>query len=39
MDEVRFNSQGKIAQLKEFYDTGHIQNTLDEHDGENKHVR
>ncbi len=39
MDLVRFNSQGKIAQLKEFYDSGHIQPTLEGHDGTDEQVK
>lgn len=31
VDLVRFNSQGKIAQKKEFWDTGHLHNHVDEH--------
>lgn len=31
VDLVRFNSQGKIAQMKEFLDSGHIQNHVEEH--------
>lgn len=33
---LRFNLQGKIAQLKGFYGSGHIQNTLKEHEEEIK---
>ncbi|KAL9135225.1 MAG: hypothetical protein Q9175_003592 [Cornicularia normoerica] len=36
VDLVPFNSQGKIVQLKEFYDSGHIQRPLEEHEVENK---
>ncbi len=32
VDLVRFNSQGKIAQMKEFKDTGHVQNHIEEHE-------
>ncbi len=32
VDLVGFNSQGKIAQLKEFLDSGHIQNHVVEHE-------
>ena len=31
VDLVRFNSQGKIAQLKHFYDTRHVHDHLEEH--------
>ena len=31
VDLVRFNSQGKIAQKREYWDTGHLHNHVDEH--------
>ena len=36
VDLVRFNSQGKVAQLKEFFDSGHIQSHVVEHEGKTK---
>lgn len=36
VDLVRFNSQGKIAQMKEFLDSGHIQKHVERHEGEKK---
>ena len=36
VDLVRFNSQGKIAQLKEFFDSGHIQSHVVEHESKTK---
>ncbi|KAI4193976.1 MAG: hypothetical protein LQ348_002735 [Seirophora lacunosa] len=37
VDLVRFNSKGKIAQLKEYFDKGHMHNHLTEHeDNKNK---
>ena len=35
LDLVRFNSQGKIAQIKEFLDSGHLQHHVEHH--ESKH--
>ena len=35
VDLVRFNSQGKIAQIKEFLDSGHLQHHIEQH--ESKH--
>ena len=35
VDLVRFNSQGKIAKIKEFLDSGHLQNDIEHH--ESKH--
>ena len=32
VDLVRFDSQGKIAQMKEFLDSGHIHSHVDEHE-------
>ena len=29
VDLVRFNSQGKITQMKEFFDTGHVHRRLE----------
>lgn len=34
VDLVRFNSQGKIAQIKEFLDSGHIQKHVERHENE-----
>ena len=34
VDLVRFNSQGKIAQMKEFLDSGHIQKHVERHESE-----
>ena len=31
VDLVRFDSQGKIAQKREYWDTGHIHSHVDEH--------
>lgn len=36
VDLVRFDSDGKIAQLKEFFDSEHIHSHLDEHDSKTK---
>ena len=33
---VRFDSQGKIAQMKEFLDSGLVHNHLEEHESETK---
>lgn len=33
---MRFNSQGKIAQMKEFLDSGHIQKHVEQHEHEIK---
>ena len=35
VDLVRFNSQGKIPQMKEFLDSGHLQHHVEHH--ESKH--
>lgn len=32
LDLVRFNSQGKIAQIKEFLDSGHLQHYVEHHE-------
>ena len=32
VDLVRFNSQGKIAQIKEFLDSGHLQHHVEHHE-------
>lgn len=34
VDLVRFNSQGKIAHIKEFLDSGHIQKHVERHENE-----
>ncbi|KAL8826307.1 MAG: hypothetical protein Q9191_003878 [Dirinaria sp. TL-2023a] len=39
VDLVRFNSQGKIAQMKEFLDNGHIQNHLEENEGQQQQAK
>lgn len=36
VDLVRFNSQGKIAQLREFFDTRHVHDHVEEHHGKSK---
>lgn len=36
VDLVRFNSQGKIAQMKEFFDSNEIQNHVVEHESQTK---
>ena len=36
VDLVRFNSQGKITQMKEFFDTGHVHKHLEELESESK---
>ena len=39
VDLVRFNSQGKITQMKEFFDTGHVHNHLEELESESKKAK
>lgn len=39
VDLVRFNSQGKITQMKEFFDTGHVHNHLEELESESKNAK
>lgn len=36
VDLVRFNSQGKIAKMKEFLDSGHIHKHVEEHESQKK---
>lgn len=36
VDLVRFNSQGKIAQLRQFFDTRHLHDHVEEHHGKSK---
>ena len=36
VDMVRFNSQGKIAYIKEFLDSGHLQGHVEEHASKTK---
>lgn len=36
VDLVRFNSQGKIAQIKEFLDSLHLQKHVEEHEEKTK---
>ena len=35
VDLVRYNSQGKIAHLREFFDTRHVHDHLEEHHQKN----
>ena len=39
VDLVRFDSHGKIAQLKEFWDNGHIHNHVEEHESKTKEAK
>ena len=39
VDLVRFNSQGKITQMKEFFDTGHVHSHLEELESESKNTK
>ncbi|KAL9614242.1 MAG: hypothetical protein Q9167_001264 [Letrouitia subvulpina] len=36
VDFVRFDSDGKIAQLKEFFDSGHLHSHVEEHESKTK---
>ena len=36
VDLVRFNSQGKIAQMKEFFDSEHVHRHVDAHEKKHK---
>lgn len=36
VDLVRFNSQGKIAQMKEFFDSEHVHRHVDAHEKKQK---
>ena len=36
VDLVRFNSEGKIAQIKEFLDSGHIHSHVEEHESKQR---
>ena len=39
VDLVRFNSQGKIAQMKEFFDSENTHNHLEEHESKTKDAK
>ena len=39
VDLVRFNSEGKITQMKEFFDSGGTHGHLEEHEGTIKDVK
>lgn len=36
VDLVRFDSDGKIAQLKEFFDSGHVHSHVEEHESKTR---
>ena len=39
VDLVRFNSQGKITQMKEFFDSENTHNHLEEHESKTKDAK
>ena len=39
VDLVRFNSEGKITQMKEFFDSGGTHNHLEEHESKTKDAK
>ena len=39
VDLVRFHSEGKITQMKEFFDSGGTHDHLEEHESKTKYVK